>query len=125
MAFYGTLPAEHVVGPGICRCEYGGLLLSSPPRRMQDVWRDRDYAFARSKAEVLLLAALDYSREKHVVYVAARPPRSIFRQIAARLDRKIIHIPLGLLSPVKLKKIRVFHILFGHDKREIAGEYVW
>jgi hypothetical protein len=125
MAFYGTLPAEHVVGPGICRCEYGGLLLSSPPRRMQDVWRDRDYAFARSKAEVLLLAALDYSREKHVVYVAARPPRSIFRQIAARLDRKIIHIPLGLLSPVKLKKIRVFHVLFGHDKREIAGEYVW
>ena len=125
MAFYSTLPADHVVGPGICRCEYGGLLLSSPPRRMQDVWLDRDYAFARTKAEVLLLAALDYSREKHVVYVAARPPRSIFRQIAARLDRKIIHIPLGSLSPIKLKKIRVLHVLFGHDKREIAKEYVW
>jgi hypothetical protein len=92
---------------------------------MQDVWRDRDYTFARSKAEVLLLAALDYSREKHVIYVAARPPRSIFRQIATRLDRKIIHIPLGSLSPVKLKKIRIFHVLFGHDKREIAKEYVW
>ena len=125
MAFYSTLPADHVVGPGICRCEYGGLLLSSPPRRMRDVWTDRDYAFARSKAELLLLAALDYAREKHVVYVAARPPRSIFRQIAARLDRKIIHLPLGSLSPVKLKKIRVFHVLFGHDKREIAKEYVW
>jgi hypothetical protein len=125
MAFYGTLPADHVVGPGICRCEYGGLLLSSPPRRMQDVWRDRDYTSARSKAEVLLLAALDYSQEKHVIYVAARPPRSIFRQIATRLDRKIIHIPLGSLSPVKLKKIRIFHVLFGHDKREIAKKYVW
>ena len=125
MAFYSTLPADHVVGPGICRCEYGGLLLSSPPRRLRDVWRDRDYGFARSKGELLLLAALDYAREKHVVYVAARPPRSIFRQIAARLERKIIHIPLGALSPVKLKKIRVFHVLSGHDKREIAKEYVW
>ncbi len=125
MAFYSTLPADHVVGPGICRCDYGGLLLSSPPRRMRDIWRDPDYAFARNKGERLLLAALDYSREKHVVYVAAHPPRSIFRQIAARLERKIIHIPLGSLSPVKLKKIRVFHVLFGHDKREIAGEYVW
>ena len=125
MAFYSSNPADHVVGPGICRCEYGGLLLSFPPRRLQDVWGDREYAFARSKAERLLLAALDYSREKHVVYVAARPPRSIFRQIAARLERKIIHLPLGSLSPVKLKKLRIFHVLFGHDKREIAGEYVW
>ena len=125
MAFYGTLPAENVVGPGICRCEYGGLLLSSPPRRVRDVWRDPDYAFARNKGEVLLLAALEYAREKHVVYVAARPPRSVFRVIASRLERKIIHIPLGGLSPVKLKKIRIFHILFGHDKREIAKEYVW
>ena len=125
MAFYSTAPEEHVVGPGICRCEYGGLLLSSPPRRMQDVWSDRDYAFARSKAERLLLAALDYSRERHIVYVAARPPRSIFRGIAARLERKIIHIPLGSLSPVKLKKLRVFHVLFGYDKREIAKDYVW
>jgi hypothetical protein len=125
MAFYSTLPEEHVVGPGICRCDYGGLLLSSPPRRLQDIWRDPDYAFARTKGERLLLAALDYSREKHVVYVAAHPPRSIFRQIASRLERKIVHIPIGSLSPVKLKKIRVFHVLFGHDKREIAREYVW
>ncbi len=124
MAFYSSSPEKHVVGPGICRCEYGGLLLSSPPRRMQDVWHDREYAFAQSKGERLLLAALDYSRERHVVYVASRPPRSIFRRIAARLEKKIIHIPLGSLSPVKLKKIRVFHVLFGHDKREIAGEYV-
>ena len=125
MAFYGTEPAENVVGPGICRCEYGGFLLSYPPRRMFDVWEDSDYSFARDKAEVLLLAALDYSRGKHVVYVAARPPRSSFRQIAARLGKKIVYIPLGSLSPQKLKKLRVFHVLFGNDKREIAKDYIW
>ncbi|ADI83134.1 hypothetical protein KIP69_01555 [Geobacter sulfurreducens] len=125
MAFYATPPEDNIVGPGICRCEYGGFLLSSPPRRMMDVWRDPDYVFARSKPEVLLLAALDYSPEKHVVHVAARPPRSIFRQIAARMGKKIVHIPLGSLSSVKLKSIRVLHILHGHDKRQVAKDYIW
>jgi hypothetical protein len=125
MAFYATPPADNIAGPGISRCEYGGFILSYPPRRMLDVWQDRDYASARSKSEVLLLAALDYAREKHVIYAAACPPRSIFRQIASRLDRKIIYIPLGSLSPVKLKKLRVFHILYGNDKREIARDYIW
>lgn len=125
MAFYGTEPGDNVVGPGICRCEYGGFLLSYPPRRLFDVWEDRDYSFARGKAEVLLLAALDYSREKHVVYVAARPPRSSFRQLAARLGKRIVYLPLGSLSPQKLKTLRVFHVLSGNDKREIAKDYIW
>ena len=125
MAFYATEPAENVVGPGICRCEYGGFLLSYPPRRMMDVWDDPDYRTAASRAEVLLMAALDYSIEKYVVYVAAKPPRSIFKQMAARLDRRIVYIPLGSLSPVKLMQMRVMHILSGKDKREIAREYIW
>ncbi|TWJ18711.1 TraB/GumN family protein [Geobacter argillaceus] len=125
MAFYATPPADNIVGPGICRCEYGGFVLCFPPRRMLDVWSDPDYAFARGKHERLLLAALDYSREKHVVYAAPRPPRSMFRQLAARLGRKIVYLPIGSLSPVKLKALRVLHILYGHDKREIAKDYVW
>lgn len=125
MAFYATDPAENIVGPGICRCEYGGFMLSYPPRRMADVWRDPDYRSAGSRAEVLLLAALDYSPEKHVVYVAARPPRSVFKQIAARRDRRIVYIPLGSLSPHKLRQLRVLHILAGKDKRETAGDYIW
>jgi hypothetical protein len=125
MAFYATNPAENVVGPGICRCEYGGFLLSYPPRRMADVWTDRDYQFARSRSEILLLAALDYSRDPVVIFVAPRPPRSVFRRIAASLEKRIIYIPLGSLSPVTVKKLRVFHVLFGRDKRKIAQDYVW
>jgi hypothetical protein len=125
MAFYATDPAENIVGPGICRCEYGGFMLSYPPRRMMDVWSDADYHQAANRGEVLLLAALDYSIEKHVVYAAARPPRSIFKQLAARRDRKIIYIPLGSLSPHKLKQLRILHILSGKDKRAIARDYIW
>ncbi|HEY4744813.1 MAG TPA: hypothetical protein VIH45_09170 [Desulfuromonadaceae bacterium] len=125
MAFYATDPGDNVSGPGICRCEYGGLLLSCPPRRLRDVWSDPDYRGCGTKAELLLLAGLDYSREQHVVYVAARPPRSIFKRIAARLGRRIVFIPLGSLSPPTLKRIRVMHLLSGHDKRAIARDYIW
>jgi hypothetical protein len=125
MAFYSTFPFDNMVGPGIGRGEYGGFLMSLPPRRMYDVWQDPDYAFAETKPERLLLAGLDYSIHRHVVYVAAKPPRSIFRSIAARLNRTIIYIPIGQLSPVTMKKLRVVHVLDGYDKRQIAKEYIW
>jgi hypothetical protein len=113
------------VGPGIGSAEYGGFLMTLPPRRMYDVWQDADYESAESKSERLLLAAIDYSIHRHVVYVAARPPRSIYRTIAARMGRTIIYIPIGQLSPVSLKKIRVVHVLDSYEKREIAKDYLW
>ena len=125
MAFYSTFPFDNLVGPGIGRGEYGGFLMSLPARRMFDVWQDPDYDFAETKPERLLLAGLDYSLERFVVYVAARPPRSVFRGIAARFGRTIIYIPIGQLSPVALKKIRVVHVLDGYDKRKVAKEYLW
>lgn len=125
MAFYSTHPFENVVGPGIGRAEYGGFLMALPPRRMYDVWSDPDYDMAESKPERLLLAALDYSVERHVVYVAARPPRSIFRSIAAHLNRSILYVPIGQLSPTKLKKIRVVHVLDSYSRRAEAKEYLW
>jgi hypothetical protein len=125
MAFYSTFPFDHLVGPGIGRAEYGGFLMSLPARRMYDVWADPDYSLAETKAERLLLAGMDYSIQKYVVYVAAKPPRSIFRNIAARFERTIVYIPIGQLSPVTMKKLRVVHVLDGYDKREAARDYIW
>jgi hypothetical protein len=125
MAFYSTFPFENVVGPGIGRAEYGGLLMTLPPRRLFDVWTDSDYDFAESKPERLLMAGLDYSVERFVVYVAAKPPRSIFRSIAAHLNRKILYVPIGALSPTKLKKLRVVHVLDSYDRRAEAKDYIW
>jgi hypothetical protein len=125
MAFYSTSPFDHLIGPGIGRAEYGGFLMSLPARRMYDVWADPDYDFAETKAERLLLAGLDYSLQRYVVYVAAKPPRSVFRNIAAKFERTIVYIPIGQLSPVTMKKIRVVHVLDGYDKRETAKEFIW
>lgn len=125
MAFYSTFPFEHLVGPGIGRAEYGGLLMTLPPRRMVDVWSDSDYDFAQNKPERLLLAALDYSQQRYVVYVASKPPRSIFRSIAAHLNRRIVYIPIGALNSAKLKRIRVVHVLDSYARRAEAKEYIW
>jgi hypothetical protein len=125
MAFYSTEPFQHIVGPGIGRAEYGGLLMTLPPRRLYDVWSDSDYDTAETKAERLLMAGLDYSMERHVIYVAGKPPRSHFRHLAARVNRKIVYIPLGQLSPAKLKKIRVVHVLDSYERREQAKEFIW
>ena len=124
MAFYATLPEENIIGPGICRCEYGGFLMIWPPRRLYDVWKDPDYRFFTSKSEVLLAAGLDYSLERWVVYLASHPPHSSMRTLAERLRRQIVYIPLGSLSSSRLKKIRAFHILSGYDKRKIAKDYI-
>jgi hypothetical protein len=125
MAFYSTPPFEHIVGPGIGRAEYGGLLMTLPPRRLYDVWSDSDYDMAETKAERLLMAALDYAVERHVVYIAAKPPRTMFRQLAGRVNRRIVYIPLGQLSPAKLKKVRVVHVLDSYQRRKDAQQYIW
>ncbi len=125
MAFYATHPFEHLVGPGIGRAEYGGFLMTLPAGRMFDVWADPDYDFAETKSERLLMAALDYSVDRHVVYVASKPPRTVFRSIAAQLGRKLIYLPIGQLNPTKLKKVRVVHVLDGHERRTEAKDYLW
>ncbi len=124
MAFYSTPAGEVMDGPGISRCQYGGFMLTYPPLRVYDIWKDPFFHFARNKPERLLIAALDYSVEKHVVYVSATPPSGWCRSIAARLGKQIIYLPIGMFSPVTLKKIRQFHVLDGHPVRTYAHHYI-
>jgi hypothetical protein len=125
MAFYSTQPFEHLAGPGIGRAEYGGFLMVLPPRRMYDVWTDPDYDYALNKPERLLLAALDYSVQRYVVYVAKKPPRAAFRSIASKMNRQILYVPMGSLAPDKMKRLRVVHVLDGYDRRSEAKQFIW
>jgi hypothetical protein len=124
MAFYSTPAGEVMDGPGISRCQYGGFMLTSPPLRVYDIWKDPFFEMARNKPERLLMAAIDYSTEKHVVYVAAIPPSGWCHSMAAKLGKKIIYMPIGTFSPVTLKKIRQFHVLEGHYVRKYAKQYI-
>jgi len=124
MSFYSTPAGEVMDGPGISRCQYGGFMLTYPPLRVFDIWKDSFFDAARNKPERLLMAAIDYSMEKHVVYVAAAPPSGWCQSMAARLGKKILYLPRGIFSPVTLKKIRQFHVLDGHHVRKHAKEYI-
>ncbi len=125
MAFYASPAGEKLVGPGISKSKYGGFLMSYPPRRLYDVWSDPDYSHLRSKAEVLLLAGIDYATKPLIAYVAAKAPRSLFKSIAKRYGRKIVFIPIGSLSRVLLSKIRSFHVLDSQKRRSIADDYIY
>jgi hypothetical protein len=124
MAFYSTPAGEEVDGPGISRCRYGGFMMTFPPLRVYDIWKDPFFDTARNKPERLLLAALDYSLERHVVYVSSAPPSSLCRSFASRMRKQIIYLPIGIFSPVTLKKIRQFHVLDGHPVRFYASRYI-
>jgi hypothetical protein len=124
MSFYSTPAGEVMDGPGISRCQYGGFMLTYPPMRVFDIWKDPYFNMARNKPERLLMAAIDYCLEKHVVYVAATPPSGWCQGMAARNGKKIIYLPLGIFSPVTIKKIRQFHVLDGHHIRKYANQYI-
>lgn len=125
IAFYATNPAEQVVGPGIMRATYGGLLMVYPPRRLHNVWGDADYFNAQNKAEVLLMAGIDYSLEKLVMVVSAKKVSQQIQQYAANQGKQIVHIPIGTLSPASIEKIRVVHLLSGANTRSWAEDYIW
>ena len=125
MAFYATSMRTNVVGPGISRCEYGGFMMSYPPRRLYDIWLDADYQACQNKAEILLAAAIDYAVQPVIVYVASKPPRTLLKSYAKRFGKKVVYLPIGQLSPVTLNKLRVFHVLDSHSKRSIADEYIF
>lgn len=125
MAFYATPFGHKLVGPGICRCEYGGFMLTYPPRRVYDVWTDPDYAWSLVKSETLLLAAIDYALSPTIVYVAAAPPRTLLKNYARRYGKKVVYIPVGQLSPQILGKLRSFHVLDHYARRAIADDYIF
>jgi len=99
-------------------------MLTFPPLRVYDIWKDSVFDFARSKPERLLLAAIDYSLERHIVYVGANPPSSLCKSFAAGMGKRIIYLPIGIFSPITLKKIRQFHVLDGHPVRQYADRYI-
>jgi hypothetical protein len=123
MAFYASPPEVGKVAPGIYRAEYGGFMLTWPPRRLGDVWHDPAYEpWVRSRPERLLLAGLDHSPHPIVVYVAPRSPSARLLALARRMGRRVVHVPPGVLSRDRLRRLRQFHVLAGPHLRPLADE---
>jgi hypothetical protein len=128
MAFYSTNPGDYIIGPGITHVEVGGLLSIFPAiflKSIFDPFNDFEYKDTKNKAERLLKAAIIYSKERYIAYVAANPPRKYFYSLAGIKNRELIYIPIDNFSKDSLKTIKHIHILAGRDKRIIAHNYIF
>jgi hypothetical protein len=124
MAFYSTAPGNELVGPGISRMEHGGFVLSYPPLRMFDIWKDPTFNFVETRYERLLVAGIAYSEKPGIVYAAKKPPLPRWKKLAKSMGRRIVYIPLGSLNPIHVRKMRTFHLLRNKGVRNFASDYL-
>ncbi len=124
LCFYATPFLQNMVGPGVGQSLYGGCFFIFPPRPIPDVWTDRRLAFARTLEERLLAGALFHSAEPRVALVAPHPPLAAWRQLARRLGRQIVYIPLKRFSPSTVDRLRRFHVLNNKEVRSYAARFI-
>jgi hypothetical protein len=124
ISFYAIPLGEHVVGPRICRTEFGGILSIFPAWGIPDVWGFQLGEQITTCGDALLTAAILFSPDHYVAYVSPKPPRPVLKELAAAYKKHILYMPLHTFSQSHLKKIRRFHILDGHDVRGWARDYI-
>ncbi|MBN1756797.1 MAG: hypothetical protein JW863_00680 [Chitinispirillaceae bacterium] len=124
LTFYATDPFEHLIGPGIARCTYGGLSLLFPPRPVPDIFQlDVPVRLPNLAARITYGACL-FSQEKTVAFVAARKPEALLNNLARNLKKKLFWIPLSSFSYETVRRLRQFHILNGKTVRSWAGRFI-
>lgn len=124
LALYSTEPGVRLDGPGISRCQYGGVLSLYPPSGRARVWGNPRYGGSRNRSEVLLKAAVDLTRKPIVAYVAPQGPPADIQHLAAARGVQILFIPLDNLSADLIKRVRTFHVLADRYIRPLAGRYI-
>ncbi len=124
IACYATDQFASIVGPGIARARYGGSVFLYPPQLIPDAWEDPRFARAQNAVEVITLVGLFYSAHKAIAYVAERRPNLWLREMARKMGRRIIFLPLRSFSPSTVAKLRVFHVLNGHHVRSWAARFI-
>jgi hypothetical protein len=124
LAFYATDPFEQLLGPGIARSTYGGLLLLFPPRPVPDIFTLDTGISCRGCADQLVLGALLFGSEKIVAYVAERPPGGVLVNLARCFRKRLIWVPLSTFSRETIVRLRSFHILNGKEVRSWAARFI-
>lgn len=124
LSLFATNFVQEMVGPGIALARYGGAMFLFPPRPVADIWRDPQFDFADTLEERLLAAALHYSREKHVALMSHSPPGAGWRRLASKYRKKIVHVPLARFGAETIEKLRIFHVLNGHEVRSYADHFI-
>ncbi|MEY3457520.1 MAG: hypothetical protein RL215_677, partial [Planctomycetota bacterium] len=124
LALFATNFLGDLVGPGIAVARYGGAMFLFPPRPIPEIWRDPRFDFTDTLEERILAAALFHSREKHIALLSSAPPGAGWRRLAAKYKRRIIHVPLSRFGAETIEKLRIVHVLNGHEVRSWADQFI-
>jgi len=124
LVLFATDFRQEIVGPGIGLAKYGGALFLYPPRNIPEVWQDPRFDAADTLEERLLLAACTYAEESHIAVLSQTPPGPVWRRIAKRFGKKLIHVPLSRFSQTTIHKLRLVHVLNGQQVRSYAADFI-
>lgn len=124
LSFYATDPFVNLIGPGIAECNYGGLALLFPPKSIPNVFAASEFLKLTNFAARLTYGSMLFSREKNIAYVAGKKPGIELKNLASKLGKHLIWIPLSSFSNETLRKLRKFHILNGKDVRSWASRFI-
>ncbi len=124
LALFATDFSKTMVGPGIGQSSYGGAVFLFPPRPIPDIWRNKRFDFTDTLEERLLAAGCCHAEERHVALLSIAPPGPVFRQIAKRFGKKLVHVPLNRFSQEMIQQLRMFHVLNGTQIRSYAAHFI-
>lgn len=124
IAFYARPLGEEMVGPGITRTEYHGILSVYPAMGIPNVWRLLEARRFATCGEILVASGVLLSQERYVAVVAPHPPSMELREFARAHKRALIYLPLGTFGRPLLARVRQCHILAGKHVRNWAADYI-
>ncbi|MFO1065075.1 MAG: hypothetical protein U0892_14515 [Pirellulales bacterium] len=124
LAFFATDFREAFVGPGIAQATYGGAMFLFPPVSIPDIWTDPRLSFAEALEERLVAAACMHARERQVALLSPQAPIAVFRRIAKKFQKKLVHIPLSQFNDGLVQQLRMVHVLNGREVRSYAEHFI-
>lgn len=124
LSLFATDFQDELVGPGIGLAKYGGAMFLFPPRDINDIWHDPRLDFADTLEERLLAGACLHSQERHIAILSDPPPGAGWRRMAKRFGKKLVHVPLSRFSQETVQRLRMVHVLNGHEVRSFAAHFI-
>ena len=129
LLLYATSPGVNIIGPGISRGEFGGLVSIFPPLDYIPDLVEFDWKYRRflKKSEALLISAIEHATEKqkYIVYVSYKGPNPYLKSLASRKGKYLIYIPINQFNPKSIKKLRILHYLNSKKARKTANKYIF
>jgi len=124
LSLFATDHSKEMIGPGIGLAEYGGAMFLFPPRPIVDIWHDPRLNFADTLEERLLAGACLHAGEKHIAVLSESAPGPGWRRLAKNYGRTLVHVPLGRFSQETVQRLRMVHVLNGHEVRSYAEHFI-